>query len=223
VINANACVLFQGDSITDAGRDPSCALANDAAAMGNGYAYMAMARLLADHPRHALRVYNRGISGDCVPDLERRWAKDTISIKPDVLSILIGVNDIWHKLDGRYDGSVQDYREGYRALLDSTRRSLPGVHIVIGEPFALRCGAVTERWFPEFDQRRRVAAELAHEFGAPLVEFQSAFDRAVADGTPPEYWAADGVHPTPPGHQLMADTWLAVVAPKESGATHLIP
>jgi lysophospholipase L1-like esterase len=223
MIGENTCILFQGDSITDTERDRNRAAPNDAAAMGNGYAYLAMARLLADHPRLGLRVFNRGISGNRVPDLAQRWSVDCSSLEPDVLSILIGINDLWHKTEGRYSGSVRDYETGYRALLEQTRRALPQVRLVIGEPFALRCGAVTERWFPEFEERRQVAVELASEFGAPLVAFQSAFDRAIENGTKPEYWAADGVHPTPQGHQLMADAWLAVVAPKQAGPSHLIP
>jgi lysophospholipase L1-like esterase len=220
---ANTCILFQGDSITDAGRDRGKTAPNDAEAMGNGYAYLAMARLLADFPRSGLRVFNRGISGNRVPDITARWSADCLSLQPDVLSILIGINDLWHKMEGRYSGSVRDYEQGYRALLQETRRALPQVRLVVGEPFALRCGAVTERWFPEFEERRQVAVALAREAGAVLVPFQSAFDRVIVEGTAPEYWAADGVHPTPQGHQLMADTWLAVVEPRQSGPSHLVP
>lgn len=178
--------------------------------MGNGYAYLAMSRLLADRPELELKVYNRGISGNRVPDLRGRWTSDCLDLEPDVLSILIGVNDQWHKLDGRYAGTVQDYEVGYRELLETTRRARPGMAIVICEPFVLRCGAVTDRWFPEFAERRAVAGSLARELDLPLVPFQLIFDRANARAAP-EYWAADGVHPTPAGHQLMADAWLDVV------------
>lgn len=223
MLTSNSRILFQGDSITDAGRDRSRAAANDATAMGNGYAYMAMARLLADHPRLGLRVFNRGISGDRVPDLVERWSADCVALEPDVLSIMIGINDLWHRMEGRYSGSVRDYEEGYRALLHDTRARLPAVALVICEPFALECGAVTERWHPELEQRRAVAAELATEVGAAFVPFQSVFDRAIANGTAPQYWAEDGVHPTPQGHQLMADAWLSIVAPKEAVPSQLIP
>lgn len=211
MLAAHQTLLFQGDSITDAGRDRSRDVHNDASAMGRGYAYLAMCRLLTDSPGLGLRVYNRGISGHRVPDLRQRWTADCLSLEPHVLSILIGVNDLWHKLDGRYSGTVLDYETGYRELLETTRRALPAAMLVLCEPFALRCGAVTQRWFPELDERRSVAATLAREFGAVFVPFQAAFERAVEAGPSPEYWAADGVHPTPQGHQLMADTWLEAV------------
>lgn len=211
MIAAMHTILFQGDSITDAGRDRSRHEANEAGAMGNGYAYLAMARMLADRPKLGLSIYNRGISGNRVPDLEARWSVDCVELAPNLLSILIGINDLWHKLEGRYSASVQDYEVGYRALLNETRRALPRTTIVVCEPFVLRCGAVTERWFPELEQRRAVAGKLASELGTAFVPFQSVFDAALRAGTAPEYWAEDGVHPTPAGHQLMADAWLRVV------------
>jgi lysophospholipase L1-like esterase len=211
-------ILFQGDSITDAGRERSGSAANDPAAMGTGYAFLAMCRLLAERPTAGLRVYNRGISGNRVPDLMARWEKDCLALAPDVLGILIGVNDIWHKMDGRSAGSVADYEQGFGGLLAQTRQALPRTHLVIGEPFALRCGAVTERWFPEFDQRRAAAARVAREAGATFVPFQAIFDRAISNGSSPEWWAADGVHPTPAGHQLMAEAWLDAAASALTGA-----
>jgi lysophospholipase L1-like esterase len=204
-------ILFQGDSITDASRDRARLEPNDGAGLGRGYAFLSAARLLRDHPASDLRVHNRGISGNRVPDLQRRWAADTEELEPNLLSILIGVNDIWHKMEGRYSGSVQDYEDGFRALLEQTRRRLPSTRLVVGEPFALRFGAVTQHWFPEFDQRRAVAARIASEFGAAFIPFQSVLERAVGAGTSPTYWTTDGVHPTPQGHQLLADAWLETV------------
>ncbi len=205
-----AVVLFQGDSITDAHRNRRSNAVNDASALGRGYPLLLAGALLADYPDKQLKVYNRGISGNKVPDLAARWEKDTLALEPDLLSILIGVNDIWHKLKGRYDGTVEDYETGYRELLQRTLRALPGVQIVVCEPFVLRCGAVTDEWFPEFDQRRAVAKKLAEELGLLFVPFQSMFDEAVRKA-PPAYWAADGVHPTVAGHALMAKTWRQVV------------
>jgi lysophospholipase L1-like esterase len=209
---AKFTILFQGDSITDAGRDRSLSLANDAAAMGNGYAYLAMCRLLADRPSRGLRVFNRGISGNRVPDLKARWLEDCLDLQPDLLGILIGINDIWHKMDGRYSGTVSDYESGFRELLEQTGSALPKTRLIVGEPFVLRCGAVTERWFPEFEERRSAAARVARAAGVRYVPFHARFERAVQSGAAPEYWAADGVHPSPAGHQLMADAWLEAAA-----------
>lgn len=200
-------LLFQGDSITDAGRDKKDAAANDFGALGHGYANMAASALLGAYPSLRLQCYNRGISGHKVPDLQARWQADTIDLKPALLSILIGVNDLWHKLSGNYDGTVADYEQGFTQLLADTRTALPDTRLVICEPFVLRCGAVNDEWFPEFDEHRAVAKRVAEAAGATWVPFQTMFDEAVNDA-PPAYWAADGVHPTMPGHALMARTWL---------------
>jgi lysophospholipase L1-like esterase len=203
-------LLFQGDSITDAGRNRKSTAPNDSGGFGRGYPYLISAYLLATHPEADLQCYNRGISGNKVPDLEARWQKDTMDLKPDVLSILIGVNDIWHKLGGRYNGTVDDYEQGFTKLLQWTKKELPGTKLVICEPFVLRCGAVNDTWFPEFDQRRAAAKRVADAADTIWVPFQSMFDDAVKLAKP-EYWARDGVHPTMAGHALMARFWLEKV------------
>jgi lysophospholipase L1-like esterase len=201
-----AVVVFQGDSITDAGRNRDSAEPNAASALGNGYPLLVASAALAARPASEMRFYNRGISGNKVPDLQQRWTADTIDLHPDVLSILIGVNDFWHKLDHGYNGTVQDYEQQYMALLDETRRVLPRVHLIVLEPFVLRTGAVDARWFPEFDQRRAAAARVATHARATFVPLQSIFNQR-ARTAPPEYWAADGVHPTPAGHAVIAEHW----------------
>ena len=199
-------VLFQGDSITDAGRNRASTDANSAGALGSGYPLLVASAVLAARPGGALRFYNRGISGNKVPDLQQRWTTDAIDLKPDVLSILIGVNDFWHKLDHGYNGTVQDYEQQYGALLQTTRDALPHVHLIVLEPFVLRTGAVDARWFPEFDQRRAAAARVAVRARATFVPLQTIFNQRTRTA-PPEYWAADGVHPTPAGHAVIAEQW----------------
>ncbi len=212
LIGPGNVVLFQGDSITDAGRDRRREdHANDTRAFGTGYALLTAAALLANHSEAKLTIYNRGISGHKVFQLAERWDKDCIALKPDVVSILIGVNDIWHALDGHYDGTVEIYERDYRALLERTKRELPGVKLVVCEPFVLRCGAVNEKWFPEFDGYRAAARRVATAFNTVFVPFQTMFDEAVRT-TPPAYWAGDGVHPTLAGAQRMAQAWLEAVS-----------
>jgi len=212
LIKTGGTILFQGDSITDAGRDRRREdKANDVGALGRGYAFQTTARLLAEHPEAGLKIYNRGISGHKVFQLADRWDKDCIALKPDLVSILIGVNDIWHGLNGKYDGTVEVYERDYLALMERTRRELPQAALVVCEPFVLRCGAVNDKWFPEFDGYRASAKKVAAKFDAVFVPFQSMFDEAVKKA-PPNYWAGDGVHPTMAGANLMATTWLATVA-----------
>ena len=215
LVAKNDVILFQGDSITDAGRKRDKAgTPNLQAPMGSGYAWLAGSQLLVDRPKDGLKIYNRGISGHKVFQLADRWQKDCLDLAPNVLSILIGVNDIWHRLNGQYDGTVEVYEKDYHALVERTRRALPEVKLVICEPFVLRCGAVNDKWFPTFDGYRAAAKRVAHAFGVTFVPFQTMFDEAVKYA-PPKHWAGDGVHPSPFGASLMAHNWLeAVVHPQ---------
>ncbi|SFF47265.1 SGNH/GDSL hydrolase family protein [Sunxiuqinia elliptica] len=204
-------VLFQGDSITDAGRDKKRQLPNDASSFGNGYALMAGAALLNELADKKLTVYNRGISGNKVYQLRDRWQKDCLDLKPDILSILIGVNDYWHKRSGNYDGTVEVYENDFRALLKRTKQALPNTQLVICEPFSLTGGsAIGEGWQEEFEPYRQVARKLAKEFDTLFVPYQSIFDEAIKHA-PATYWSGDGVHPSMAGAQLMASAWLEVV------------
>ncbi len=212
LISAGDTILFQGDSITDAGRSrPDADKPNHQKALGNGYAWMAAAQLLVGMPDKNLTIFNRGISGHKVFQLADRWEQDCLSLKPDVLSILIGVNDIWHQLSGKYDATVETYKTDLLALLKRTKKALPDVELVICEPFVLKCGAVDDKWFPEFDAFRAAAKHAAEEHHTVFVPFQSMFDEAIKYA-PPEHWARDGVHPSPFGAQLMAHEWVKTVS-----------
>ncbi|WP_437187318.1 SGNH/GDSL hydrolase family protein [Planctomicrobium sp. SH668] len=212
LIQPGSTILFQGDSITDAGRSRETAgTPNIASTMGGGYASMAAAHLLVDHADSELKIFNRGISGNKVPDLAARWDADCLALKPDVLSILIGVNDIWHKRNGNYQGTLESYETGYRELLKRTFDQLPDLKLVICEPFVLKSGAVDDSWFPEFDGYREVAKKIAEEFKAVFVPFQSHFDNAISFAEA-KHWAGDGVHPSPFGSALMAHEWVRAVA-----------
>lgn len=203
-------VVFQGDSITDGGRDRRILEPNNDAAFGASYAALLMRDIRGAHPDVPWRFYNRGISGNKLPDLQARWATDTLSLRPDILSILAGVNDYWHTRSFGYAGTAADYERQYTALLTGTRAALPNVTIVVLEPFVLRAGVVDASWFPAFDERRAIAARVATVVNARFVPLQAVFD-ARADETGAEAWAKDGVHPTPAGHALIAQQWRAVV------------
>jgi lysophospholipase L1-like esterase len=215
LVNHGDVILFQGDSITDAGRsrDPAKADApNNQAGLGNGYAWLAAAELVVDRPGDALKTFNRGISGHKVFQLAERWSADCLDLKPNLLSILIGVNDFWHTLDPKlgYKGTVEIYEKDFSALVERTKKALPKVKLVICEPFVLRCGAVNDRWFPEFDRYRAASQHVAKSHHTTFVPFQTMFDEAVKYA-PPAHWAADGVHPTSAGASLMAYFWLKAV------------
>lgn len=209
MIQSKDVVLFQGDSITDCQRNRSQeAQANAPEALGLGYARYAGAMILDRWP--GVAIYNRGIGGDKVWQLEQRWQVDCLDLVPDVLSVLIGINDTYHALDGGAATSLQHYDQVYRQLLKQAQEANPSIRLVLCEPFALRCGQVTECWFPELDRRRDLVKEIAMDFGAVLVLFQESFDQAL-DRAEAAYWAEDGVHPSLAGHMLMARVWMETV------------
>lgn len=210
-LEKNDVVLFQGDSITDWGRKRDEPNPNTFAAFGGGYAYVAAAGLLSQYPEKNLQVYNKGISGNKVYQLAERWDADCLNLKPNVLSILIGVNDYWHTLNGSYNGTIEKYRTDYKALLDRTKQALPHVKLIIGEPFAVKdVKAVTDKWYPAFDEYRAAAKEIAAQYNAIFIPYQSIFDKAL-QLAPGNYWTLDGVHPSPAGAGLMAKAWLETV------------
>jgi len=204
-------ILFQGDSITDAGRNKEDASFNNARNLGTGYAMLTGAGLMEKYAALNLKIYNKGISGNKVFQLAERWDKDCLDLKPDVLSILIGVNDIWHKLNGQYNGTPEIYKKDYIALLERTKKALPNVKLIICEPYAVKgVKAVDDKWYPEFFEYQKAAREIANQFGAVFVPFQSIYDEAQKQA-PGVYWTGDGVHASLAGAQLMATAWMKVV------------
>jgi lysophospholipase L1-like esterase len=210
-IKTHSVILFQGDSITDAGRSRMSVGPNSSQGMGFGYPKMAMDQLLERFPDQDLQIFNRGVSGNRIQDLARRWAQDTLALGPDLLSVLIGVNDTWNYLYLGMGSSPENYQHIYQQLLEDTRAKLPEVILVLCEPFALLTGEVTEEWDEDISRRQRYVQDLAEEFGALFVPFQSALNNAVSTGVPAHQLLDDGVHPTERGHRLLADCWLTTV------------
>jgi lysophospholipase L1-like esterase len=210
-LNTGDVILFQGDSITDWGRDHNATDPNTTKALGSGYTLITASRLLLDHPEKDLKIYNKGISGNKVYQLSERWDTDCLALKPNVLSIHIGVNDFWHTLTNGYAGTIETYIADYKKLLTRTKQALPDVKLVICEPFASKgVRSVDDKWYPTFDLFRKAARDVATEYGAAFVPYQAAFDKAI-QSTPAAYWSMDGVHPSVAGEALMAQTWLKAV------------
>ncbi|MDQ0172180.1 SGNH/GDSL hydrolase family protein [Paenibacillus tundrae] len=206
----SSVILFQGDSITDGGRsrndDPNHFL-------GHGYAYLVASRLSVDLAARQPLFYNRGISGDRASDLYARWNEDTFSLKPDLISILIGVNDAWRSMNGEARGFTDRLGRAYRHLLEETREVMPNTGLVLMEPFILQTGATVEnwdRWQERIGEYQHLVRELAHEFDAVFVPLQQQFNDALQQAEA-AYWLWDGVHPTAAGHELIARQWLDVV------------
>ena len=220
IIDSGAVVLFQGDSITDAGRSRESQSANSQ--MGQGYAMMISARLLTERPADGLQCYNRGVGGDRIVNVFARTADNCPDGHiPDVISLLIGVNDTTDRGSPNSNPNgvpLPKFETVYRLYLEEMRQSNPAVQFVLCHPFVLDCGNINATgyasWRADIDARRTIVDKLAAEFGAvAVVDFQSMFDEAVKTA-PPEFWGADGVHPSHAGHMLMAETWLEAVVGK---------
>ncbi|MGZ3873430.1 MAG: SGNH/GDSL hydrolase family protein [Mucilaginibacter sp.] len=207
-LDKNDVILFQGDSITDWGRDHNKTAANDTGSLGTGYVLLATGHLLLQNPDKNLQIYNKGISGNKVYQLAERWDADCLALKPNVLSIHIGVNDFWHTLTNGYTGTIETYITDYHGLIDRTKKALPNIKLVICEPFAVKgVRAVDDKWYPTFDLFRKAAKDIAAEYNAAFVPYQSAFDKAL-ELAPGTYWTLDGVHPSIAGEALIAKTWI---------------
>ncbi|MEM8783224.1 MAG: SGNH/GDSL hydrolase family protein [Planctomycetota bacterium] len=218
MIRPGDTLVFQGDSITDAGRDRQAWHANNPMGLGGGYARDAAAMVLAEHGPGAVKIFNRGVGGDRIHELAARWDADCLALKPTVLSVLVGVNDVWHGLTDSSRGvSAKMYAAELRRLLTDAREKLPGLRlIVLAEPFVLACGAGAELPFePELSGRRALVREIAEGLAkdgpVAFVAYQDVFNAAIDRGLSPEHLAHDGVHPTMSGHMLMAQAWADAV------------
>ncbi len=204
VVARGARVLFIGDSITDAGRRRQ-----QAVGMGNGYARMASAWFTAEHPDHGVTFINRGVSGDRARDLRARWDKDCLELSPQVVSVLIGVNDTWRRFTAGEATSPDDFERDYRHILAATKEHC-GSELVLIEPFLIPVTAEQRLWLDDLELKIDVVRKLATEFNATLV----AVDRMYATaGVPDRVWTEDGVHLTDAGHALLAGRWLRAIVP----------
>lgn len=198
-------ILFQGDSITDAGRSRS-----DEARLGYGYATLVEASLgLEEAGKH--EFINRGISGNRIVDLYARIKADIINLKPDLISILIGVNDVWHELGENPNGVDADkFFKVYSMLIEEIKEALPDVKIIILEPFVLKGCSTIEKWEyfeKEVPLRAEASRKIAEKYSLPFVELQKGFDE-LCEKAPEAYWLCDGVHPSAKGHEYIKSQWL---------------
>ena len=199
--------VFQGDSITDAGRDR-----DNIASFGIGYPNLVASELMCKYPGD-YEFINEGVSGDRFVDLYARIKQDLINHKPDYLSILIGVNDVWHELNEQNGVAAPKFEKVYSMLIEEVKEALPDIKIFILEPFVLK-GSGTERYFDEFladvKLHSQAAKNVAEKYNLTFIPLQEKFDVA-SKLMPPTYWAADGVHPTAAGHALIKDALIKAI------------
>lgn len=203
LLQTDTRVLFIGDSITDAGRDRS-----DPDHLGGGYAALvaAYARNPTGDGQGTVTFHNRGISGDRVRDLRARWQTDCLDLAPDVLSIMIGINDTWRRYDNGDPTSADDFARDYDEILNQTRDRVASLLLV--EPFLLPVRSEQHSWREDLEEKIAVVHKLAEQYAATLVPLDTLLTEAARDNGAAAL-AGDGVHPTPEGHALIARHWLA--------------
>ncbi len=189
-------ILFQGDSLTECNRNLS-----DPEDLGNGYAYVAAQQIAAAYPNKHFMFVNRGVSGDRTWELLSRWQKDTIDQQPDIMTLMIGVNDCWRRYDANDPTSVEDYESNLRTLLEDVKAHTTAKLLMI-EPFLVH--EDTDLWREDFylkiDAFRRVAREYADAY-LPM----DGLIAMLCVEQPPKYWSADGVHLLPAGIRRMGE------------------
>jgi lysophospholipase L1-like esterase len=206
-------LLFQGDSITDMkwGRNER----DRNHYLGHSYVFLIASRLHTDLPKARLEFFNRGISGNTVGELRRRWQADSVEMKPDMMSILIGVNDVGRACRANKEVDLKQWEADYRFILDASRKANPGLRIILLDPFVLPTGklrdeAAWKQWNGECTKLRAIVKRLATDYQAAHVRTQEVFDKAC-EHADPSHWIWDGVHPLPQGHELIARNWIQTV------------
>lgn len=197
------CMVFFGDSITDCGRDRNVETPNTN--LGSGYAMLASAQILSDDPGGNWQFWNRGIGGNRVYDLEARLQSDVLDLEPDMVSILIGINDTWRRYDSGTTSSIEDFTASYSRILETLHDN--GIGVMMLEPFLLPVPDDRRAWRADLNPRIEACRDLAREFGVPYLPLDGVF-AAASTQAPAEFWLPDGVHPSLAGHGLIATKWL---------------
>ncbi len=201
-------ILFQGDSITDAGRDR-----NDFHDMGQGYAKFASAMIADSFPDTEIEFINLGISGNRSDNLLARTERDIVDIQPDIVSILLGVNDVWHRTppDVKMNITDEQFEENYRAVLERIRKGTNAKLLMI-EPFLLYAPD-KEYMREEIDRIRAIVRKLAEEYADVYLPMGEIFTTALPSAPQPDFYSADGVHPNADGACFLAEHYLHAISP----------
>lgn len=195
--------LFQGDSITDTNRVDEN---EDNFGLGCGYALLLASDFLKNR-KDEFRFINRGQSGDRITDVYARIKEDIINLKPDYMSILIGVNDVSHELTQKCGVTPEKFQKIYCMLIDEIVEALPDIKIIIMEPFVCKGIHTEERWEEFSCEVKKLAAASKHvadKYSLEFVPLQDIFDEVTSDGNA-RYWSVDGIHPTAAGHQIIKE------------------
>ena len=211
---AGKTIVFQGDSITDMARGRAYWDQNHL--YGHSFVFLIASKLSYEKPENKTVFYNRGNSGDRSIDVYRRWNEDTVSLNPDIISLLVGINDVILGIEGGEGVSEADYEKTLCEIIETTRKKLPEVCFVLCEPIFFLSPLkkeYRERFAETVPQRQNTVRRVAEKYGCVFVPLQNDFNKAAAEHPEfgEEYWIWDGIHPTAAGHQLIARKWLKVM------------
>ena len=223
IIKKGVRFLFIGDSITDGGWGRSGGKMLPAVERnqkdlnhiyGHSYMMLCAARIQSDYPEQETQFFNRGISGNTLHDLQQRWQSDCLGLNPDVVTLLIGTNDVDLHVSGKETLDLKTWENDYRQLLDQLRSANPNIKIALGTPFVAKVGRIGSA--ENYPQRKALIADcanvirkIAQDYHAVLLDYEKMFEPLTEQN--PSYWIWDGIHPTAAGHQKMADLWLNTV------------
>lgn len=196
-------VLFQGDSVTDCGRDR-----DDMTSLAGGYAGKIASVYNTLYPDNEVAFINKGVSGDRVTDLIVRYPDDILDIAPDFISILIGINDVWRRYDSNDPSTVEAFYDHYEYLLKMIKHNMPNTKIMLMEPFVLNSLPDRATWREDLDPKIQVVRELARKYADYYLPLDGMFVSLCTNNYSQEELATDGVHPTDLGHALIAKAYL---------------
>ena len=206
-LKKNMTILFQGDSITDFYRELDYSFG-----IGVGYARDVVANVLINHPELNIKFINKGIGGNRTKDLVARWDEDCINLKPDICTILIGINDTWRRYDENDPTSLEEFIGNYKNILDKCKAN--NIKCLLIEPFVFPSNADWKKWLDEdLTDKQKAVKELAKEYYLDFIPMHSIFMEACKKYEP-QYLSSDGVHPNIPGHVILANEILKVFGVK---------
>lgn len=210
IFQPNDTILFQGDSITDCSRNKL-----SRTDLGEGYVNLINYYIETHFPQSHITCYNKGIYGNRTINLKRRWRRSTLSLSPDVLSLLVGINDTWRRYDMNLITSKEKFKDNYLYLIDKAKEANPALKLVLMSPFLLPTSNEQLEWFEDLNPKIDIIKEIAHQYGAIYISLQDTFNKQITLEKPNCYWTLDGVHPTLEGHALIAKEWLIATTVKE--------
>jgi len=208
-IQPNSKLLMIGDSITDCGRNYDASYSDEV--LGDGYVRFISDFLRSTYPESGIEIVNKGISGDTVRNLKKRWQRDVLGLSPDWLSIMIGINDVWQQINDSLPPEnwvlIDEYEQTLDELVGAVAPSLKG--LVLMTPYVLELDQ-SDEMRSKMDAYGQIVRKIAEKYDALFVDTQAAFDEVLQKKDATEL-SNDRVHMNAVGHKVLAEGFLKIV------------